>query len=150
MTQKHPGGRPPKYNAQFHPLLAESLARNGLIDKEIAEKLEISESTLHKWKLDFKEFSESIKRGKESVDDQVENALLKRALGFKEPAVKLFSFQGTIIKGDYDEYFPPDVAAAFIWLKNRRPDKWKDRREITGKDGNSIIIQIADYAADDQ
>jgi hypothetical protein len=41
------------------------------------------------------------------------------------------------------KHVPPDVAAAFIWLKNRRPAEWKDRHEVTGKDGGAIEMNIS-------
>ena len=141
---KHPGGRPSKYNEKFHPLLVEYLARNGKTDKEMAVLLSISEDTFYEWKKVHKEFSESIKKGKEGIDDQVENALLKRALGFKKNAVKLFQHNGVVVRGKYKEYYPPDVAAAFIWLKNRRPAKWRDKHEIDISGGVEVKNPLYD------
>ena len=82
-TTKHAGGRPSKYDAVFHPLLVESLARNGLINPQIAERMGIATSTLSKWMNDYPEFSDALKRGREEPDDKVENSLLKRALGYQ-------------------------------------------------------------------
>ena len=128
---KHPGGRPTKYNEKFHPLLVEALCKLGHTEEEIAEKLNINKNTMLNWKRKHKEFLGALKRGKEGIDDQVENALLKRALGFeRNDAVKMFQFNGTVIKENYTEYYPPDVAAAFIWLKNRRPEKWRDKHNV--------------------
>jgi hypothetical protein len=81
--KKHPGGRPSKYNATFHPLLAESLARLGYTDKQMSEAFGITEATLCAWKKTYPEFFKSLKLGKEQPDDAVESSLLKRALGYK-------------------------------------------------------------------
>lgn len=83
VKEKKPAGRHTIYNAEFHPLLVESLARNGLTDIQMARKLKIAESTFHKWKIDFPLFSEAIKKGKQTPDEMVENSLFKRAIGYK-------------------------------------------------------------------
>ena len=79
-------------------------ARDGLTDEQIAGKMGIGVRTLYEWKKKFSQFSQALKSGKEVVDYAVENALLKKALA-------------------------GDVGACCFWLKNRRPDKWKDRME---------------------
>jgi predicted transcriptional regulator len=142
---KHPGGRPTKYNAQYHPLLGEALARNGLINEEIAKKLEVSTSTVSKWIQEHKEFSDAITRGRNEPDDQVEQALFKKAIGFEKEAVKIFmpSNADEPVYAPYQEYFAPDTAAAFIWLKNRRPEKWRDRHEFTGADGAPLNFTVS-------
>ena len=60
-------GRPTKYNSVFHPALAESLALNGLTDKEMASKMGVSESTLNEWKKKYPDFSVSIRKGENRV-----------------------------------------------------------------------------------
>lgn len=61
----------------------EGWARDGLTDEQIAANIGIAPSTLYEWKKKYSELSESLKKGKEVIDRQVENALLKRALGFE-------------------------------------------------------------------
>ena len=61
-------------------MLVEGWARDGLTDKQIANNLNISEDTFYEYKKRYSEFSESLKKGKEIVDYEVENALLKTAL----------------------------------------------------------------------
>ena len=77
-------------------------ARDGLTDEQIAVKMGIGVRSLYTWKKKYPQFSQALKSGKEVVDYAVENALLKKALA-------------------------GDVGACCFWLKNRRPDKWKDR-----------------------
>lgn len=110
----------------------------------------ISCSTYYAWQRQFPQISQAIKKGKAPVDAQVENALLKRALGY--------SYTETItdfeLSDELDEdgnpkkkiknvrmikkEVAPDVGAAAFWLKNRRPDRWRDKREeqvqVTGAD----------------
>ncbi|WP_418482688.1 helix-turn-helix domain-containing protein [Frisingicoccus sp.] len=63
-------------------LKLEGWARDGLTDEQIAQNIGISRSTLNAWKERYSDISDTLKRGKEVVDRKVENALLKRALGY--------------------------------------------------------------------
>lgn len=64
-------------------LKIEGWARDGLTDEQIAYNMGIKRQTLYEWKKRFPVITDVLKRGKEVVDRQVENALLKRALGYE-------------------------------------------------------------------
>lgn len=99
-----------KYQRWLEPdglLLLEGWARDGLTDEQIAQNMGIGTTTLYRWKDEYEEIREALKRGKEVVDYEVENALLNKALG-------------------------GDTTAQIFWLKNRRPDKWRDKPEAPG------------------
>lgn len=132
-------------------LLVEGWAREGLNDEQICLKMGISKDTYYRWQKEFSAFSDAIKRGKAPVDIKVENALLKSALGhtitLKKPVkVKLEKQkvgEGKIVEErieyvDEEVYVPPQVAAQIFWLKNRRPDKWKDKIEQT------VVTEVED------
>lgn len=129
-TKKHPGGRPSKYNKEFHPKLIEILARLGKTDKEMCKELGISEPTLHEWKKKHKEFLKSIKKGKEEPNKKIERSLYKRAFGFTHPETKVFCFNGKIITKEVPKYYPPETKACAIWLFNRMPERWKYKQEV--------------------
>jgi hypothetical protein len=95
-----------------------------------ADFLEISEATLNNWKQEHPKFLESIKRGKLQADATVAKSLYHRACGYSHKAVKIFQHGGQTIEHEYIERYPPDTAAAIIWLKNRRPQEWRDRMEV--------------------
>jgi len=102
-------------------LRIEGWARDGLTDKQIAQNIGISVATLYRWQTKFCEICEAIKRGKAPVDQQVENALLKRALGFVAKETRTDSAGNTqVIEKDV----PPDTTAGIFWLKKRMKDKW--------------------------
>ena len=113
--------------------LLEGWARDGLTDEQIAGNIGINTSTLYDWKNKFPKISEALKKGKEVVDIQGENALLKRALGyeFQETRVEKSDKDGTKIIQTL-KHIPADTTAQIFWLKNRRPDKWRDKPEIPG------------------
>ena len=125
-----------KYQQWLEPeglTLLEGWARDGLTDEQIAGNIGINTSTLYDWKNKFPKISETLKKGKEVVDIQVENALLKRALGydFQETRVEKSDKDGTKIIQTL-KHIPADTTAQIFWLKNRRPDKWRDKPEIPG------------------
>lgn len=126
----HAGGRPTKYNRELHPKLVKLAASKSWIDKEIAEELGISESTFYEWKKNHREFSEALKAGKKMIDQNVENALYRRAVGYEHTEEKIFNNNGKPLVVPTVKHYPPDTAAAFIWLKNRRPKQWRDKQEI--------------------
>jgi hypothetical protein len=120
-----------KYNPLWHPQLAFWMSRNGLTDQEMAGELHIVKSTLNKWKLDHPEFREALKNGKKEPDDLVEICLFQRATGYSYPEDKILQHNGQPIVVPTIKHVPPDVTAQIWWLKNRRPDKWRDKHEVS-------------------
>lgn len=108
-------------------LKLEGWARDGLTDEQIAENMGISRSTLNSWKDKYPDISDTLKRGKEVVDRQVENALLKRALGYRYDEITMEN--GVETKRVTKEVMP-DTTAQIFWLKNRKPEEWRDRKDI--------------------
>lgn len=150
-------------------LKLEAWARDGLTDEQIAQNMDIDSATLYRWKKRYCEICESLKRGKEIVDIQVENALLKRALGYSynedkyisvpmdlaeyteklEQYMNMYKFEHPEATDSelmlVRERFPktkevlaerkvkeviPDTTAQIFWLKNRCPDRWRDKQDV--------------------
>ena len=109
-------------------LQLEAWARDGLIDKQIAENIGITTTTLYDWKNKYPAISEALKRGKEVVDIHVENALLKRALGYEYDEVKEKYEYGRMVERTVTrKEVVPDTTAQIFWLKNRKPTVWRDK-----------------------
>lgn len=138
---KNAGGRPTDYLPEYAEE-ARKLCLLGAIDKELADFFGIAESTLNLWKLQHAEFSESIKAGKATADAQVADKLFNRAMGYEHQAIKIFADAktGSELTVPYTERYPPDTVAAIFWLKNRRPDLWRDKNdhEVSGPKGGPI------------
>lgn len=113
----------------------------------------ISSTTYYRWLNEYEQIREAIKKGKAPVDQEVENALLKRAKGYDYiETVTDYYFSETekdedgnpkkIIKNIRmtKKHMAPDVGAAAFWLKNRRPDRWREKRE------EQIQVTSADYS----
>ncbi|MBQ1771027.1 MAG: helix-turn-helix domain-containing protein [Clostridia bacterium] len=122
----------------------EAWAREGLTEEQIAGKIGIHSDTLNEWKHRFPVISEAIKKGKAPVDFQVENALLKRALGYDwdEITTEITENNQTRIKSVI-RHVPPDVAACIFWLKNRRRDRWRDKAEPENRN-NELLLSLYD------
>lgn len=116
-------------------ILVECWARDGLTDEQISNNLGISTTTFYEYKKNYPEFSESLKRGKEIVDYEVENALLKRALGY-EFEEKTYETRWDENQGRFREVLTkkvrkevvPDTTAQIYWLNNRKPKQWRNKR----------------------
>ncbi len=129
-----------KYEQWLEPeglLLLESWARDGLTDEQMAKNMGICRDTLIQWKKRFPDISDTLKKGKEVVDIQVENALLKRALGYTWDEVTrgvqenpLTGENELVITRTVTRDVPPDTTALIFWLKNRRPDLWREKQSV--------------------
>lgn len=86
-------------------ILLEGWARDGLTYEQIANNMGIDTSTLWDWRKKEDNISNALKKGREVVDFEVENALLKNAL------------EG-------------NVTAQIFWLKNRKKNEWREKIEI--------------------
>lgn len=115
----------------------EGMARDGLTDKQMAHNIGIAESTLNEWKNRFPEFKESLKRGKEVIDREVENALLKTALGFYYTEEQVTNSGGVVTTKKYSK---PNTTAQIFWLKNRKQAEWRDKQEIEQTNRNIDIV----------
>ena len=120
-------------------ILLEGWARGGLTDEQIAKNMGIAPSTLYEWKKKSKEFSESLKKGKEVVDFEVENALLKRALGYEYEEE---TYENGILTKKVKKHVPPDTTAQIFWLKNRQVKKWRDKVEIADNDAIKKLDEL--------
>ena len=121
-------------------LLIEGWKRNGLSDEQIAHNMGIGLSTLKEWRARFPAITAAMKKGKEVVDLEVENALYKSAMGYtvkvKKPikvkTEKQLQGKGKIVE-EHIEYIEEEVhvpasnTAQIFWLKNRVPDRWRDK-----------------------
>ena len=117
-------------------------ARKGLSDQQIAKNIGISRSTLNEWRKKYPDISDTLKKGKEVADAEVENALYLKCIGHKVQLKKTFKVKkieyndaGKKIKeeenletGEDEVYIPPDTKAIIFWLTNRMREDWKERQ----------------------
>lgn len=143
-------------------LQLESWARDGLTDKQIASNMGITEQTLNIWKKNYPSLFESLKRGKAVVDIQVENALLKRALGYsydevtRERVLDYDPSTGQVVGSHMEitktvkKEVQGDTTAQIFWLKNRRPEQWRDKRDVSVEGEISTTSSMTDDELDER
>lgn len=138
MAAKRDGpGRPTDYKAEYAEQ-GRKLALLGATDKQMAEFWGVCEATVNNWKTAHPEFLESITQGKMLADASVAESLYQRALGYSHPDTKFFCYEGAVIAQETTRHYPPDTQAASLWLRNRQPELWRDRKELTGADGQPL------------
>ena len=122
--------RPSKYKPEFAEQ-ARKLCFLGATDRELADFFKVSQRTLNLWKVEYPEFLQSLKLGKEAADERVVSSLYNRALGYSHNAIKIHvSKDGDVTKVPYVEHVPPDVTACIFWLKNRDQANWRDKLDL--------------------
>lgn len=122
-------GRPTKYKEEYNEL-AYNYCLLGATDSELGAFFGVCEATINNWKNEFPEFLESLKRGKEIADAKVAQALFHRATGYSCPDLDIKMYEGEIIETPYIKHYPPDTTSMIFWLKNRQPEKWREKREV--------------------
>ena len=123
-------GRKSAYKEEYAQL-AENYSLLGATDKEMADLFGVTERTLNQWKKDYPEFLQSLKKGKSIADANVASRLYNRAIGYNCKATKFATSNGKITDSkEFIEHYPPDTTAAIFWLKNRQPEKWRDKKEV--------------------
>ena len=138
-------------------LKLEAWARDGLTNEQIASNIGISRKTLQEWCIKYSDISDTLKKGKDVADIQVENALFKKAIGYTVSLKKTFkvkrieydeatgkkiSEREELVEGFDEMHIPADTAAQIFWLKNRQPEKWKDKKDIESDSGTGMLEKL--------
>ena len=147
--------------------LLKGWARNGLTNQQIAHNMGINPKTLYDWMNKNEALREALKKTKEVVDIEVENALFKKALGYNVTVQKAFKLKDIIYNEngkkiseteriEYAEeeiHVPADTTAQIFWLKNRKRNDWRDRVEYEANNEElnkvkELLTKISDGAND--
>ena len=136
-------------------LQLEAWERDCLTDEQIAANMVIGYSTLQTWKSKYQDIQDTLKKGKEVVDTEVENALLQKALGMTKTVQKPIKLKEVkydngkrvsekerIEYAEEEVFIPPDTTAQIFWLKNRRPDKWRDKQKDDNDTDKRITVVL--------
>ena len=129
-----------KYKEEYNKL-AYNYCLLGATDADLGKYFEVTETTINNWKRDYPSFFVSIKEGKEEADANVAKALYHRATGYSHAEDKIFQYEGEPVIVPTVKHYPPDTGAAMAWLKNRQPEKWRDKQEIQHDGDLGITIK---------
>lgn len=147
------GGRPSEYKEEYNKL-AYDYTLLGATDKQLAEFFGVSESTIDNWKNEYPEFLGSIRAGKEIADMQVAKSFFQNAKGYvtknlKPIRKKVWDSEAERLVDEIEiveeiVQHPPNTNAGIFWLKNRQPDKWKDKTEVETTQGQPDLSKLTD------
>lgn len=122
---KNKGGRPSLLDTIPRQII-KKLCELGATDKDLAEAFEVTPRTIENWKVQDPEFFQTLKDWKLVADSKVERSLYNRANGFTRTVQRLDKNGDA---RDLKEEMPPDPTSMIFWLKNRQPEKWRDKQE---------------------
>ena len=145
--------------ARFSAKRFEMLVRKGWTDQECADFFDISLTSIKSWKNRHPEFVTALKNWKESADFLVEKSLYERAMGIKydeisyeqsktgglglqlsEGEIETIKHTPTMKVKIVTKWVPPDTTAQIFWLKNRQPERWRDKEQGDRQVDTKIII----------
>lgn len=125
-----PAGRPPKHLTDYEKGRVVSIIEAGGDMAAAASTIGISRFSLMRRLEQDKDLAEKVAEAKEKGTDLAEMVLYRLAIG-------KFQHEGQPLE--------PNMTALIFFLKNRRPDKWRDRHEIAGwspPPGGPLTIQM--------
>ncbi len=127
----------------------ETWARAGLSEKQIAHNMGCGYSTLQEWKKKYAPILQALKKGKEVVDHEVENALLKKALGYQyTETTKEYKNGELTLEKEVTKEMPPDMSAQLVWLKNRKPTEWRDKKDVNADMSGKVTVELGEGLKD--
>lgn len=129
MSEDKKVGRPSKFNDALKEKMLE-LYERGYTNQQVADFVGVHVRTIENWQAKHQEFMWALKDAKQIADDLVEASLFARAVGYSHEEEKVFCDKGDIITYKTIKQYPPDIGAMTLWLKNRRPEEWREKSEI--------------------
>ena len=123
------GGRPSLYQPNYAEI-ARRMCAQGATRADLADRFGVTINTIVAWQFEYEEFSASCRQGREAADDRVEQSFYERAVGYTYDSEKLLVVRGEVVRERVREHVPPEPRAAEFWLRNRRPDRWRDAKQL--------------------
>ncbi len=141
------GGRPTAYKPE-NAEIAQYACMLGATNETLAARFEVCRRTIDSWIATIPEFSHAIRQGREGANEAVVSALFMRATGMEQKMTKVFCHRGQPVTADYTLHLPPDVRACIFWLRNRRPEEWRESRPGGAQEAGRDMIGELDAASE--
>ncbi len=142
---KNKGGRPTKYKEEYVEQAFVACSRLGATIEELADLFKVNKETVYDWMRAKSKFSDAIRTGRDIYDTQlIEKSLKQRATGYEYTEEKVFCKDGEIITHETTKKMPPDATSMIFWLKNRNPERWRDKieTELSGTLNLKPVIEL--------
>jgi hypothetical protein len=141
------GGRPTVYKPE-NAEIARHACMIGATNESLAERFEVCRRTIDNWIATIPEFSNAVQQGRQVVDETVISALFARATGMEQKMTKVFCYRGQPVTANYTVHLPASVPACFFWLRNRRPEQWRENRPLAGEENNEDWVRELEAASE--
>ena len=119
----------------------------GATNEILAERFEVCRRTIDNWIATIPDFSDAVRQGREVADEAVVSALFARATGMEQKMTKVFCHRGQPVTANYTVQLPPDVRACIFWLRNRRPEQWRENRPLVEEADEDWVRQLDEASA---
>ena len=123
-------GRPTLYKPE-HADRARELCARGATNPDLAGRFGVARSTIGQWIANHPEFAEAVQQGRDIADATAVESLFTRVTGYNHKAEKVFLYRGEPRTVTYTAHVPPETRACMYWLRNRRPEDWREVSERT-------------------
>lgn len=150
-------GPKPQYNPKYAQI-ARVMCAQGATDSVLADALGVCSNTILNWQAEYPAFKEAVAYGKAQVfDPLVERSLAMRAIGYSVDTEDIkVTKDGGVLRIPVRKHYPPDVTACIFWLKNRRPELWRDvwkietenKTEMQKLDSTQLLQMIKEEMAE--
>lgn len=105
---------------------AKECGRAAYTDYEVGKEFGVTPMTISRWISEDPVFAEALQIGRDLADRRVEQALFHRAVGYTYPSEEIKVVEGAVVRVPVLKHVEPNMTAMVFWLKNRRPDLWRD------------------------
>jgi hypothetical protein len=140
------GGRPTTYRPE-NAEIARHACMLGATNDTLAGRFEVCRRTIDNWIATIPEFSDAVRQGRQVADETVVSALFARATGMERKMTKVFCHRGQPVTANYTVQLPPDVRACIFWLRNRRPEQWRENRPLVEEADEDWVRQLDEASA---
>jgi hypothetical protein len=141
------GGRPTAYKPE-NAEIARYACMLGATNETLAARFEVCRRTIDSWIATIPEFSIAVRQGREGADEAVISALFSRATGMEQKMTKVFCHRGQPVTANYTVQLPPDVRACIFWLRNRRPEEWRENRPLVEEEDDPNWVSELEAASE--
>ncbi len=132
---KRPVGRPRTPFDESYITIARELMAAGFTRERLAIELGIGDDLLKDWEKRYPEFAGAIRAGAIIADSAMELSTYKRGQGYDTTEVhhEIIHDENNqpirTVKREIKRHVPGDPRCQIFWLRNRRPDRWREGAE---------------------
>ena len=134
-------GQPTLYKSEYCGL-AHNYCLLGATNEELAAFFEVTRRTVDNWIARHPDFAEAVRSGRVAADARVARCLYDRAVGWQHTVERTVMHCGKARTLKDVVRYPPDTQACIFWLRNRRPEMWRERVVRSIDDSIDLMAEL--------